>query len=174
MQVQRVGLFVDTGWSKATDTNNISLTNLKGAKNGLTQWFLESFYAAVLVFWCFEMTRWKKICCAKLVWWLHLRSAPHIKPHQITTLNVWRYTVVSIVADAVWGCLGESEGESWCIWVVFWYVKAALGVFGGYLGVQSRQDWAVLKQTHHFWYNTEMQDFFHLSILRYQNTKTAA
>ena len=44
----------DTGWSKATDTNDISLTNLKDAENGLTQWFLESFYAA------FQ-------CCAKMV-----------------------------------------------------------------------------------------------------------
>ena len=38
----------NTGWSKATVTNNISLMNLRNAKNGLTQWFLESFYAVVL------------------------------------------------------------------------------------------------------------------------------
>ena len=50
----------DTGWSKATVTNNISLMSLKIAKNGLTQWFLESFYAAVLVFWCPIMIRWTK------------------------------------------------------------------------------------------------------------------
>ena len=49
-----------TGWSKATVTNNISLMSLKIAKNGLTQWFLESFYAAVLVFWCLIMIRWNK------------------------------------------------------------------------------------------------------------------
>ena len=47
-----------TVWSKATVTNNISLRSLKIAKNGLTQWFLESFYAAVLVFWCLIMIRW--------------------------------------------------------------------------------------------------------------------
>ena len=69
-------------------------------------------------------------CCAKMVWWLHLRSAPHILTHQITTLNDWRYTAVPLVSDAVWGCLGVSEGESWCIWVVYWDVKTALGVFG--------------------------------------------
>ena len=34
--------------------------SLKIAKNGLTQWFLESFYAAVLVFWCLIMIRWNK------------------------------------------------------------------------------------------------------------------
>ena len=45
-----------------------------------------------------------------------------------------------IVSDAVWGCLGVSEGESWCIWVVFWDVKAALEVFGGYLRVESIQN----------------------------------
>ena len=47
--------------------------------------------------------------------------------------------VVSIVSDAVWGCIGVSEGESWCIWAVVWDVNAALGVFGGYLRVQSMQ-----------------------------------
>ena len=57
-QIPEIKLSIlSTGWSKATDTNNISLTNLKNAKNGLTQWFLESFYAAVLVFWCLKMTR---------------------------------------------------------------------------------------------------------------------
>ena len=42
--------FDPTGRSKATVTNNISLMNLKIAKNGLTQSFLASLYAAVLVF----------------------------------------------------------------------------------------------------------------------------
>ena len=55
-----------TGWSKAPVTNNISLTNLKNAKNGLTQWFLESIYGAVLVFWCLKITRWKKMASARL------------------------------------------------------------------------------------------------------------
>ena len=35
----RGGFPFTTGWSKATVTNNISLTNLKNAKNGLTQPF---------------------------------------------------------------------------------------------------------------------------------------
>ena len=30
-------------------------------KNGQTQSFLESLYAAVLVFWCFTIVRWKKV-----------------------------------------------------------------------------------------------------------------
>ena len=51
-----------TVWSKATVTNNISLRSLKIAKKGLTQWFLESFYAAVLVFWCLKIIRRKKYC----------------------------------------------------------------------------------------------------------------
>ena len=51
-----------TGWSKATVTNKFSLANLKIPKNGLTQSFLESLYAAVLVFWCLSMVRWKKLC----------------------------------------------------------------------------------------------------------------
>ena len=39
-----------------------------------------------------------------------------------------------IVSDAVWGCLGVSERESWCILVVFCDVETAwesLGVFEG-------------------------------------------
>ena len=39
-----------TGWSKETVTINFSLANLKITKNGITQSFLESLYAAVLVF----------------------------------------------------------------------------------------------------------------------------
>ena len=61
-----------TGWSKVTVTNNISMTNLKNTKNGLTQWFLESIYAAVLVFWCLKIIRWKKILHFSVVpkWWV--------------------------------------------------------------------------------------------------------
>ena len=29
------------------------------------------------------------------------------------------------MSDAIWGCLGVSEGESWCILVVFCDVKTA-------------------------------------------------
>ena len=85
-------------------------------------------------------------CCAKMVWWLHLRSAPHILTHQKTTLNVWRYTGVSIVSDAV--------GMSWGVWGRdLAYLGGILGCqscFGGYLRVQSMLDWAMLKQTRHF------------------------
>ena len=91
-------------------------------------------------------------CCAKMVGWLHLHSAPHIVMHQINNLErFWRYTVVPIVSDAVW------LGMSWGVWGrVLVYLggilrcQNCLGVFGGYLGVQSMQDWAVLKPTHHF------------------------
>ena len=51
-----------TGRSKATVTNDFSLTNPKNKKSGQTQSFLESLYAAVLVFWCFTIVRWKKSC----------------------------------------------------------------------------------------------------------------
>ena len=90
-------------------------------------------------------------CCAKMVGWLHLHSAPHILLHQINKLErFWRYTVVPIVPDAVWGCLGVSEGESWCIWVVFCDVKTAWESLGVYLRAESMQNWAVPNQTHHF------------------------
>ena len=89
-------------------------------------------------------------CWAKMVWWLHLRSPLHILTHQITTLNDWRYTLVPIVFDAVWGYLGVSEGEYWCIW---WYIKMSKLLWEsleGYLGVETMQNWAMLKQPHHF------------------------
>ena len=54
--------WIYTGWSKATVTNVFSLANLKTQKSGVTQSFLESWFAAVLVFWCLSMVRWKKLC----------------------------------------------------------------------------------------------------------------
>ena len=50
-----------TGRSKATVTNDFSVTNPKNEKYGITQSFLESWYAAVLVFWCLSMVRWTKV-----------------------------------------------------------------------------------------------------------------
>ena len=42
--------------------------------------------------------------------------------------------MVPIVSDAVWGCLGVSEGEAWCILVVFCDVKTAWESLGVILG----------------------------------------
>ena len=50
----------DTGWSKATVTSNFSLASLKITKNGITQPFLCSLYAAVLVFWCLILVSCQK------------------------------------------------------------------------------------------------------------------
>ena len=81
-----------TGWSKATVTNNISLTNLKNTKNSQTQSFLESFYEAVLVFWCLKMIMRKKILFSGLFQiggfaparlhtaWIELSNIPQ-RPH---------------------------------------------------------------------------------------------
>jgi len=41
-----------TGWSKETVDCNISLTEPKKSKTAQTQWFLETLYWEVLVFWC--------------------------------------------------------------------------------------------------------------------------
>ena len=46
------------------------------------------------------------------------------------------HMVMSIVSDAVWGCLGVPKEESCCIWVVFWDVKAALEFLGGTVHAQ--------------------------------------
>ena len=55
-----------TGWSKATVTSNFSLASLKITKNGITQPFLESLYATILIFQCLSMVRWKKFCLSGL------------------------------------------------------------------------------------------------------------
>ena len=39
--------FVNTGWSRKTETSNFSLTDLKITKNGVTQSFLESLYPTI-------------------------------------------------------------------------------------------------------------------------------
>ena len=61
------------------------------------------------------------------------------------TLNDWRNGGAWCSSDAVWGCLGG-------VWVLV-YLGGILGCqscSGGNLRVQSMQNWAALKQTHHF------------------------
>ena len=55
-----------TGWSLKTVDCNIFLTSPKISKSAKTQWFLESSYREVLVFWCFKTVRCVKICLLKL------------------------------------------------------------------------------------------------------------
>ena len=55
-----------TGWSKATVTSNFSLASLKITKNGITQPFLESLYATILIFECLSMVRWQNLCLSGL------------------------------------------------------------------------------------------------------------
>ena len=55
-----------TGWSLKTVDCNIFLKSPKISKIAKTQWFLESSYREVLVFWCFKTVRCVKICLLKL------------------------------------------------------------------------------------------------------------
>ena len=55
-----------TGWSLKTVDCNIFLTSPKISKRTKTQYFLESSYREVLVFWCFKTVRCVKICLLKL------------------------------------------------------------------------------------------------------------
>ena len=166
-----------TGWSKVTVTNNISLTNLKNAKNCLTQWFLESFYAAVLVFWCLKMIRWKKM--------VHFSVAPkwsdnftlvqllkfwHTRKSSWMFKYVWLYLLCLMILRMSWGCLRKS----FVVWAVFWGWQSCLGLFCGYLRVQSIQGWVLLKPTHQFGSTLKCKENSHQIILGHQNTKTAA
>ena len=72
----------NTGWSKATVTSSISLARLKITKNGITQPFLESLYAAILIFQCLSMVRWQKLCLTGLC--LNSVFAPYCKDWEPT------------------------------------------------------------------------------------------
>ena len=128
--------FPNTGWSKVTVTNNISLTNLKNAKNCLTQGVLETFYAVVLVFWCPKMIRWEKM--------VHFSVAPkwtdnytlvqllkfwHTRKSSWMFKYVWLYLLCLMLLRMSWGCLRKS----FVVWAVFWGWQSCLGVFCGYL-----------------------------------------
>ena len=54
--------YVLTGWSKETVDCKFLLTDPKFPKSVLTQWFLESLYREVLVFWCFKSVRCVELC----------------------------------------------------------------------------------------------------------------
>ena len=53
---------IATGWSKETVDCNSLLTDPKLPKSVITQWFLESLYREVLVFWCFKSVRCVEFC----------------------------------------------------------------------------------------------------------------
>ena len=59
-------IMVNTGWSLKTVDCNFLLTDPKISKSAITQWFLESSFREVLVFWCFKTVRCVKICLLKL------------------------------------------------------------------------------------------------------------
>ena len=50
-----------TGWLRETVNCNLSLMDLKSAKNGLLQWFSSRKFREVLIFWCLKRARWKKL-----------------------------------------------------------------------------------------------------------------
>ena len=85
--------------------------------------------------------------------------ALHTLTHQITTLIIWRYTVVSLLYSI------------WCCLLMSWGVCGRVLVYlGGILGCQSYFGslWG-LKQTHHF--GTTLKCNIFSTILRHQNTK---
>ena len=55
-----------TGWSLKTVDCNFLLTDPKISKSAITQWFLESSFREVLVFWCFKIVRYVKFCALEL------------------------------------------------------------------------------------------------------------
>ena len=55
-----------TGWSTATVIFQIFLTGTKKLKNHITQCFLSTLYSDILIFWCFSVVRFKKLCLSVL------------------------------------------------------------------------------------------------------------
>ena len=79
-------------------------------------------------------------------------------------------------AYSVWCCLGMS----WRVWgrvLVSGIILGCQSCFGSLWGLLEswiHAEFSSAEANPPFCYNTEMQDFFHLIILRHQNTKTAA
>ena len=55
-----------TGWSIATVFYHFFLTGTKKQKNPITQWFLQTLYMDILIFWCFRMVQRKKLLVSGL------------------------------------------------------------------------------------------------------------
>ena len=78
-----------TGWSLKTVNCNFFLTDPKISRSAITQWFLESLYREVLVFWCFKIVR-----CVNFAFWSfsdkeHLLH--HSRPyHSYTFLDAFK------------------------------------------------------------------------------------
>ena len=70
MMIMENGLDLPTGWSNKTVTSNLFLTCPKISKCAITQLFLGSFYRAVSVFWCSNVSS---------VWIFAFRSFFNIK-----------------------------------------------------------------------------------------------
>ena len=67
-----------TGWSKETVDYKFLLTDPKISKSVITQWFLESLYREVLVFWCFKSVRCVEFCLSEIFQYGHLLH--HTRP----------------------------------------------------------------------------------------------
>ena len=67
-----------TGWSKETVDCNLFLTDPIFLKSAITQWFLESLYREVLVFWCFKSVRCVEFCLSEIFKYGHLLH--HTRP----------------------------------------------------------------------------------------------
>ena len=57
---------IDTGWSKETVDCKFLLTDPRLPKSVITQWFLESLYREVLVFWHFKNARCVEFCLSEI------------------------------------------------------------------------------------------------------------
>ena len=68
----------NTGWSKETVDCNLFLTDPNFLKSAITQWFLESLYREVLVFWCFKSVRCVEFCLSEIFQYGHLLH--HTRP----------------------------------------------------------------------------------------------
>ena len=96
---------------------------------------------------------------------------------QVLFEKVWQCFLASFVVcwhfifpGDIWGCLGGPWGVSGGIWVVFMEIGGAWISLGGYMGSQSLQYGGKTL----FWHSPDRYGFCQLTILRHQNTKTAA
>ena len=69
---------------------NLPLTDLTNQTNGITQWFLESWYLDILIFWCLIIVSWKNVFFSGLSMNGIIGSILQGLSAQITPKHIWK------------------------------------------------------------------------------------
>ena len=150
--------------------------SLKIAKNGLTQLFLESYYAAVLVFWCLIMIRWNKFFISLFcqngglasAWLNPAWTEPSNNPQRLpSSFDIAKYHPNTPRLSLRHPKTSPNSIRH------YRHRRISSIIQGGYLVRQYMRSWTKVEPSYHFSTTLKCKIFLHLIILRHQNTKTA-